>query len=400
MSHPQRGQAAPFASPSAAMRVLASPAFVNRWLNPYNWLLNSHLLEVGVQVQGAAPWRVLRGQADVWHVHWPDHVFNQRSAARAALGARAWLHLAREGRRQGLKLVWTVHNLRAHDGRHAALESAFWREYLPLVDGVIHLSASGRAAAEAHFPELIGRPAWVIPHGDYRHEYVTSLDRDAARRRFDVPSDAPLVLSSGRIRPYKNVPALLDAFAALADPTARCLVTGAATDASLRRTIEDGASRDPRVRLDLRHLRRRDLAAAHNAADLVVLPYRDILNSGSALLALSLNRPVLVPRRGALAELQAQVGDTWVRCYDGDLSAEVLADALAWARETPRPAEAPLHAFAWPTIARAHRAAYAHLVQGASRFPPTAHAEHRNVARLFSGPPRRLRIGAPGLVGT
>jgi beta-1,4-mannosyltransferase len=382
------------------MRVLASPAFVNRWLNPYNWLLNTHLAAIGVAVQGATPWRVLRGQADVWHLHWPDHVFNQRSAASAALGARAWLHLAREGRRQGLKLVWTVHNLRAHDGRHADLEGAFWRDFLPLVDGVVHLSASGRDAAEAHFPVLAERPAWVIPHGDYRHEYDTGPSRTAARRQLALPEDGPLLLSSGRLRPYKNVPALLAAFASLADDRARCLVTGAASDPALRLAVEEGARRDPRVRLDLRHLRRRELAVAHAAADLVVLPYRDILNSGSALLALSLDRPVLVPRLGALAELEAQVGDAWVRCYDGELTAGVLADAIAWARTTPRAAAAPLHAFAWPAIARAHRAAYAALLDVPSRFPPTAHSEQHDAVRRVGGPARRPRLATPGLVGT
>lgn len=381
------------------MRVLASPAFVNRWLNPYNWLLNSHLGALGVDVQGATPWRVLRGQGDVWHVHWPDHVFNQRSAARAALGARAWLHLAREGRQKGLRLMWTVHNLRAHDGRHAALEADFWREFLPLVDGVIHLSHTGRAAADAHFPMLVDRPAWVIPHGDYRHEYVTTFDRQAARAHFDLAGDGPVVLASGRIRPYKNVPALIAAMAGVSDASARCLITGACADADLKRTIEQGARQDSRVRLDLRHQRRRDLAAAHAASDLVVLPYRDILNSGSALLALSLNRPVLVPRLGALVELQQQVGDTWVRCYDGDLTSELLADAITWARETPREGEAPLHAFAWPSIARAHQAAYRTLRRSDETRPPTAHAEHRHAAGLFSGPPRRFGWGAPGLVG-
>jgi glycosyltransferase involved in cell wall biosynthesis len=381
------------------MRVLASPAFVNRWLNPYNWLLNSHLTALGVDVQGATPWRVLRGQGDVWHVHWPDAVFNQRSAARAALGARAWLHLAREGRQRGLRLLWTVHNLRAHDGQHAALEADFWQEFLPLVDGVVHLSHSGRAAADAHFPTLADRPSWVIPHGDYRHEYVTSFDRDAARVHCEVTGTGPVILSCGRIRPYKNIPALLAAVAEVSDPSLRCVIAGACGDTALKRRIEGAARLDARVRLDLRHQRRRDMAAAHAAADLVVLPYRDILNSGSALLALSLNRPVLVPRRGALAELQQQVGEAWVRCYDGELTADTLVDGIAWARETPRDTEAPLHAFAWPTIARAHELAYRSLRRSHENTPPTSHAEHRYAARLFSGPPRRLAWGTPGLVG-
>jgi beta-1,4-mannosyltransferase len=344
------------------MRVLASPAFVNRWLNPYNWLLNSHLDEAGVVVHGATPWRILRGHADVWHLHWPDHVFNLRSAAQAAVGAHALLHLAGEARRRGVRLVWTVHNLRAHEGLYPELEAQFWHEFVPLLDGAVHLSHAGRAAAESRFPALSACAQWVIPHGDYRTEYVTRLDRDKARQRFGVAPASPLVLFSGRIRPYKNVPALLSAFADLPDVSARCLITGAPADATVQGEIEEAARRDPRVRLDLQHLKRRELAAAHRAADLVALPYREILNSGSALLALSLDRPVLVPRLGALAELAESVGEAWVRCYDGPLTSAVLGEAIEWARCAPRSAHAPLEAFAWPQIARAHRQAYTEVI--------------------------------------
>ncbi len=40
-----------------------------------------------------------------------------------------------------------------------------------------------------------------------------------------------------------------------------------------------------------------------NAADVVVLPYRDILTSGNALLAMSFGRPVIIPRLGCVMEL-------------------------------------------------------------------------------------------------
>src|SRR3546814_10110494 len=55
-------------------------------------------------------------------------------------------------------------------------------------------------------------------------------------------------------------------------------------------------------------------------ADAVVLPYRDIVNSGSALLALSRFRPVIAPRLGSLIELQGQVGEDWLWLYDGPLT--------------------------------------------------------------------------------
>ena len=97
-----------------------------------------------------------------------------------------------------------------------------------------------------------------------------------------------------------------------------------------------------------------------NAADLLVFPYRDILNSGSALLGLSFDRPVLVPKLGAMGELQQAIGADWVRTYEGELNAAVLASALEWATTAAR-ATAPLAAFGWEAIARQTLAAFAEI---------------------------------------
>ena len=75
------------------------------------------------------------------------------------------------------------------------------------------------------------------------------------------------------------------------------------------------------------------IASWLRAADLVVLPYRAIQNSGSAMLALSADRPVVVPALGAMRELQAAVGEDWVRCYEGDFDADELERSIRWARE-------------------------------------------------------------------
>jgi hypothetical protein len=81
-------------------------------------------------------------------------------------------------------------------------------------------------------------------------------------------------------------------------------------------------------------------------ADLMVLPFRDILNSGSSLLALSFNGPILVPAKGSLTELAQTVGPEWVRTYPESLTPEILADAIVWAAK-PRPSPAPLESYSW-----------------------------------------------------
>jgi len=67
---------------------------------------------------------------------------------------------------------------------------------------------------------------------------------------------------------------------------------------------------------------------------------------------------VLVPDRGAMSELQAQVGTDWVRTYEGPLGPGDLTAGLQWAAETTRAEMAPLDMLAWPVLAEQTRNAY------------------------------------------
>jgi beta-1,4-mannosyltransferase len=64
------------------------------------------------------------------------------------------------------------------------------------------------------------------------------------------------------------------------------------------------------------------------SAQLVVLPYREMHNSGTALTALSLDRPVLVPDNEVTRRLAHEVGDAWVHHFRGDLDARDIETAL------------------------------------------------------------------------
>ncbi|RMH61543.1 MAG: glycosyltransferase, partial [Bacteroidetes bacterium] len=179
-----------------------------------------------------------------------------------------------------------------------------------------------------------------------------------ARKRLGLPVADTVLLHVGFIRPYKNVPHLIRTFRRLPESGMRLLIGGQPATAALRAEIEAAARGDARIALDLGFLPAEQLTDYVAAADLVVLPYAEILNSGTALLALSLNRPVLVPALGALLELRDEVGPAWVQTYTGTLSPEVLRQAAIWARDTPRPAEAPLSRRAWPHLARQTVEAY------------------------------------------
>jgi glycosyltransferase involved in cell wall biosynthesis len=159
-----------------------------------------------------------------------------------------------------------------------------------------------------------------------------------------------MMLFFGGIRPYKNIPRLIESFRAFPGEDAILYIAGRSPSAKVTQQLQVLADQDHRVRLNLNFVSRDEVQVYFRAADVVVLPYREILNSGSAILALSFNRPVLVPRRGAMSELAKFVGDEWVQTYSGDLTVNALETSLNWATNTVRPPLAPLESLDWREI--------------------------------------------------
>jgi beta-1,4-mannosyltransferase len=338
-------------SARAPLRVLGWPAFANRAEQPYNALLYSHLQSLGVEVAEASAARVLSGRYHILHLHWPDRRVRARRGSTAWLRSTALIALLDAARARGMRIVWTVHNLTAHEGTyHPRLESRYFAALTRRLDGIIALSEHGVTAARARYASLRERPAFVVPHGHFRGVYPDEITRDQARDRLGMSHATRIIAFVGQVRAYKNVPLLIEQFRALAGDVS-LVIAGKAKPAALGAHIEQLAAAEPRIRFVPAFVPDVELQVYLRAADLVVLPYRDILNSGSALLALSFDRPVLVPRRGAMADLAAAVGNSWVRTYEGDLTTSELRDALEWAARR-RPLRAPLDELGWDRIAQ------------------------------------------------
>jgi len=341
------------AAPNRPLKVLGWPGFTSENGNPYTRLLYE-AMEAGadVEVDGFTMFEPFQRRYDVWHVHWPEDFLSYPSKVSAYTYVTAELLLFAWARLRGTKLVWTVHDLGPHESYHPWLEALFWPLFLPLVDGIISLSETAREEAFARFPVLRRCPSAVVPHGHYRSAYPDPVPRADARRQLDLPERARVALFFGRIRPYKNVPKLTAVFRQWTDPDARLLVAGNPSEEDLGATIAERAAGDARVSTELRFVEEHEVPAIFGASDLVVLPYDDIMHSGSALLALSFDRPVLVPDRGAMSELQARVGADWMRTYDDALTPDTLADAMDWAESQDRSARAPLDDLNWAPLAR------------------------------------------------
>lgn len=348
------GAAAAPAGPDGAaalppVRVVAFPA--NSRQNPHMRLLYGALAAHGVSVLEGSVRTLARADYDLVHVHWPERLLN-RSLLRRWRGLARFLVDVALLRAKGARLVWTVHNIKGHEERRGAASRIFRRVLFRNLGGFISLSHTAHRLTLETYPALRDKPSLVAPRGHYRDLYPDPPARRAARAALGLPADALVIGLIGLVRPYKNIPHLLRCASRLDRADLRLLVAGECTDPALAAELSALAAADPRVHLQLRFVPEEELAAAVRALDLTVLPYRDILNSGSALLALSLDVPVLAPALGTLTEVREAVGQEWVRTYTGELDEQELGRALEWAAQR-REGRAPLGYFDWERNATA-----------------------------------------------
>lgn len=313
----------------------------------------------GWRIRGFSYWHAVVRRYAILHVSFPNEVFRNRSPiitqARYALALSA----IRIAKSLGRRIVWTVHNLADHEGHHPRLEADFMDRFTAMVDLSVHLSEAGRDAAIARYPRLASKPAVVIPHPRYDRTDGPDLSREAALTTLGLPADCRLVLAFGVIRRYKNLLKLVRAFNDLPGD-ARLLVAGYPLDEQLADALRRTAKSD-RIVFMLRAVDAGEIATLFRAATLVVAPYVDILNSGAAFMSLTHARPVLVPDRGAMHELQQQVGPAWVKLFDAPLTPLVLGDAVQWA-STLRDTAPDLTPFAPERIAAAYDRVFRDLI--------------------------------------
>ncbi len=272
--------------------------------------------------------------------HWPT-AFMSPDSEYAALKQLAKIQLVKKT--HGLKVIWLAHNVHPHDAQDNAnlARAAFIR----LLDGVIYLSDRSRhMVREAHrLPQRIVEQVTV--HGRYEtpvSRFVAPADEEATR-----------LISFGLVRPYKNLSELVAATDGLDPARTEVAIVGKRHDAAYSAMIEASAATARALRLQLSDslLSQTELDAAIDHAHAVVLPYRRILNSGSAILALSRARPVLVPAAGSMPELADRVGHDWVQLYEGPLTRARLEDFAGHVRSLPSGAMPDLSALSWDRVA-------------------------------------------------
>src|SRR3954453_18391313 len=247
----------------------------------------------------------------------------------------------------GAPPVLTAHDVLPREPRPGTLRAQ--RRLYGAVDAVVAHTAHGRA----RLIREAGVPAYkvtVIPHGVLPLPAAGPLLGELAGVK------RPVVLFFGLLRPYKGLDVLLDAWRGVEGAELWIAGMPRMDVAPLR------AASPPSVRWLLGYRPDAELAALVARADLIVLPYREIEQSGVLFTALGAGKPLVLSDVGGFAQVEAAVhvgpGDpVALRAALRDLlgaptrRAELAAAAARSARED----------FGWDPIAQRTLALYASL---------------------------------------
>lgn len=294
-----------------------------------------------------------RLRPDVIHLHCTNPV------------ALAYLVLLR---RVGAPVVATAHVVTPHE--RIRFQDAVYRRIHRAGRLVVAHSEFDRRRLIEEFAVDPDR-AVVIPHGEYGffERGGEPCDRQTARRSLGLELQDEVALFFGYIREYKGLDVLLEAWPAVGEarPAARLVVAGdpVRLDPARRRELEARAERLGAVHR-FAYVPFSDVARYFAAADVLVMPYRHISQSGVLYLALSLGVPVVATRVGALPEVLRD-GDSALLVppeSPSDLSEaliRVLSDSglrEVLARGGRRVADA----HSWPSIAERTESAFVRIL--------------------------------------
>jgi D-inositol-3-phosphate glycosyltransferase len=210
----------------------------------------------------------------------------------------------------GKKLVFTAHNVNAglRDSNDSRLNRLSLSVQYRLVDHVfVHTEKMKRELVNDF--GVPGAKATIIPFGINNTLPNTALSGGEARNRLGLAAGDKVLLFFGNIAPYKGLEYLVDAFDRTASngESLRLIIAGRPReqDTGYWNNVRQSISRSPlrdRIMEKIEYVAEEEVEMYFKAADVLILPYAYIFQSGVLFLGYSFGLPVIAADVGSLKE--------------------------------------------------------------------------------------------------
>jgi D-inositol-3-phosphate glycosyltransferase len=280
----------------------------------------------------------------------------------------------------GKRVVLTAHNVNAgkRDSTDSVLNRLSLRIQYRLADHIFVHTEKGKLELNEEFGVPQSRVT-VIPFGINNAVPNTSITQHEAKQQLGIQDDRKTILFFGRITPYKGLDYLVAAFRQISGrhDDCRLIVAGRPENDCLSywNAIQEqirGEVRDGRILLRADHIPDDETELYFKAADVLVLPYRNIYQSGVLFLSYSFGLPILASDLDALKDqiIEGETGFVFRSEDPVDLAATIeryfasdLFANLKGRRQAIQAIAAERHS--WEVVGRMTMEVYGNLLQNA-----------------------------------
>ena len=294
--------------------------------NPYLRLLYSRCVETGFDPRPLEQyeWLDRAPGSSVFHLHW-TRVFQAGmvSEETARIQTGEFLGRIEDFLGRGGHLLWSVHEWLPHDCEFPDVEVELRQRLVELASGVHVLHGSTVDEVAGLYP-LDPANTFTVEHPLYTGVYADYLTRSSSRRLLGVTDDEILLLGFGAIRPYKGFDRLVSLVPRIREQTGlpiRVILAGPTFKSIDIKPLRDLVDATPGVSMTDRAVPDEYVQVVFKAADVAVLPYRQVLNSGVLMLALTFGCPSVVPENPVTADT---VGSGLVHLFDRESDEDLL----------------------------------------------------------------------------
>lgn len=302
--------------------------------NPYLRLLYARCPEVGFDARPLGSLdHLYRLPADsAFHLHWTRIAqLGATTEERAREKTAEFLAPIESYVERGGTFLWSIHEPLPHDCPFPNVEIELRQRLIELAHGIHVLHARTVEEVEPYYtidPDKL----FVVDHPLYNGIYEEYLTREAARSLIGLDDDEVMLLAFGAIRPYKGFVRLVRLLPKLTADTGlrlRVMVAGptmgSIDNSDLIEAVEvtEGAS------ITANPIPDEHVQVMFRSADVVVLPYRQVLNSGVLMLGLTFGCRSVAPDNNVTRDvLDSGLVHLFERSSDEDLF-RAIKEAIA-----------------------------------------------------------------------
>jgi len=211
-----------------------------------------------------------------------------------------------KAKKLGIKILVTIHDILPFNTKF--YDYKYHKKIYQIADSIIVQGEVNKTKLLNLFPDIenLQSKTVYIPHGNFV-DYVEEVKKNDARKYLNLPENKVILLFFGQIKKVKGLDVLIKAMKQVCDKRKDVLlvIAGKVWDDNFEvydKLINENGLTDF-IRGDIKYIADEDVKYYFGSSDVVILPYKNVYQSGVVQLAYSYKKPVIATNVGAFKEV-------------------------------------------------------------------------------------------------